>query len=154
MSIPYNELSSKDWVNILLNSNIQRGGALVGFRGTPFQRGHGLGSILKSIFRVAAPVAKKIFKNVAKEGISSAVQIGSDLLEGRNMKESVTEHSRAAGKRLLKKGVKSAKKRLQAGSGIGTSQTMSINRKKGLGYQRTSKKRRKIKSEPVDYLDF
>lgn len=56
------------------------------FTGTRYQRGHGLGSILRSLARVAMPLVKKGAKALGKEALKTAGQVASDAAAGRNIK--------------------------------------------------------------------
>ena len=52
------------------------------FRGNPYQRGYGFGSLLK---RFGIPILKFFGKELLKTGVN----VGNDLLEQRNIKESL-----------------------------------------------------------------
>lgn len=64
------------------------------FTGRKAQRGFGFGSFLKSVGKIALPIAK----TVGKEVLKSALGVGQDILEGKAIKDSVKRR----GKRLLK----------------------------------------------------
>lgn len=57
------------------------------FRGTPYQRGYGFGSLFK---RFALPVLKYLGKTALKTGVS----VGQDILENKNLKQSIKERGK------------------------------------------------------------
>ena len=71
---------------------VQYGGRITVYRGQPLQRGHGLGGIFRSLFRVAmpvirraAPIVKKVAvragRRVAKKAVKRAAEAGAQVLE-------------------------------------------------------------------------
>ena len=57
------------------------------FRGAPLQRGHGLGGLFKTLFRVAvpvirraAPIAKKVSLRVGKSAAKRAAKAGAKVI--------------------------------------------------------------------------
>ncbi len=62
----------------------QIGGMLPSFQGTQYQRGHGLGDILRGIFRTVFPLFAPIATNSASTFIKSA---GEALIEGKTLKD-------------------------------------------------------------------
>ena len=106
-----------------------RGYGMQVYSGVPYQRGTGIGSFLKGIFRLAWPVLKQAGKAVAKEGVRTAASIAQDYASGEDLKTSAEKHSKQAVGRLLEKG----SKKLQSGSGVGKrgkGKTKSIKRPK------------------------
>jgi hypothetical protein len=85
-----------------------------GFRGSQYQRGGGLGSFFRSIFRAILPVAKTAGKAIGKKALKAGADIASDLVAGRNFKDSLENHGRRATSELLK----NASENLQ-GAGLG-----------------------------------
>lgn len=57
------------------------------FTGTRYQRGHGLGSILRTLARVAVPLVKKGAKVLGKEALKTAGQVAGDAAAGKNIKQ-------------------------------------------------------------------
>ena len=92
----------------------QRGGSL-GFTGLPYQRGYGLGSFFRGIFRNILPVAKTALKTVGKQALTTGAQIASDVVAGEDIKKSAKKRGRAAASNLLRK----AATKLQKGRGLG-----------------------------------
>ncbi len=58
MRVQYTPVSEKQWLD-----HIQKG---AGFKGVPYQRGTGLGSVFRSLFRAILPIAKGAGKAVGK----------------------------------------------------------------------------------------
>jgi len=160
MLIPYSELSPTEWVKILSSDyNVQTGGALVGFRGTPFQRGHGLGSIFRSLFRMIMPAARSAGKAVAKQALISGADVAGDLIQGESLKQSVKRRGAAAAENLLNRAkdkitTRKGYTKLQKGSGIGfKTKRKVIKRKKQVGFgKRKRKARTKKKKQIKDFL--
>ena len=96
----------------------QRGGSL-GFSGIPYQRGYGLGSFFKGIFRSILPVAKSALKTVGKQALHTGAEIVSDVAAGQSFKQSAKKRAKAGTARLVKK----AATKLQEGRGLGVRQT-------------------------------
>ena len=64
----------------------QHGGRVLVFRGAPLQRGHGLGGLFKTLFRVAipairraAPIVKHAAVRVGKAATKRAVKAGTQV---------------------------------------------------------------------------
>ncbi len=92
----------------------QHGYGLAAFSGVPFQRGTGIGSFFKGLFRSIFPLAKSIGKVAAKQALSSGTSIASDYLAGKDLKQSVKRRAREAVGDTL---AKSAKIISQGGQG-------------------------------------
>ena len=106
------------WTVIQLNMARQRktparrayqyGGRVLVFRGRPLQRGHGLGGLFKTLFRVAvpairraAPIAKRVAKTVGKEAVKRVKKTGAkvldDVISNRStLKEALKERAQEA----------------------------------------------------------
>ena len=69
------------------------------FKGSPHQRGRGLGDVLSNIARVALPIFKRhVLPHVGKTLLATA----GDVVAGKNFKESVKKRSKKAGKNILR----------------------------------------------------
>ena len=77
------------WEDLLQES--QTGGSLSYFVGEQYQRGAGLGSIFKSIFRVLTPFAKRGLKTLGKEAVRVGTSVAADALSGADPLQSL-EH--------------------------------------------------------------
>ena len=104
MRVAYVPISEKQWL-----LHYQRGG---GFRGTSFQRGGGLGSIFRILFRAILPLVKSAGKAVGKRALKTGAEVASDLISGRDLKHSLTTHGKQAAGELLDK----ATKKMQGGN--------------------------------------
>ena len=93
----------------------QNGGALAGFRVARIQRGYGLGSSLKSIARVAVPLVKRGINAIGQKAIETAVNVGHDVLEGKNVKEAAKNRGRQTVNDLEKQGVNNIKGQIGGG---------------------------------------
>ena len=81
------------------------------FRGTPYQRGYGFGSLFK---RFAIPILKFLGKQAVKTGIG----VGQDILENKNLKQSLKERSKESFKNIANQSLAKASEMLnQTGSG-------------------------------------
>lgn len=87
------------------------------FRGSPYQRGAGFGSVFRRIFRWIVPIIKEhalpVVKSVGKEALKTAVNIATDTLDGKDLKTSARDQVKkslnkfsnqiGSGKRTLKR---------------------------------------------------
>ena len=88
---------------------VQYGGRITVYRGQPLQRGHGLGGIFRSLFRVAMPVIRRAApivkkgtvragRRVAKKAVKRAAEAGAQVLEDvvakkRTLKDSLKQRA-------------------------------------------------------------
>ena len=100
MRIVYIPSNERVWAQYYQTQAAQTG---AGFVGIPYQRGSGLGSLFRGIFRTVLPVAKSVGKSVGKAALTTGAQIASDVIAGKNVKESAEERGRAAASDLLDK---------------------------------------------------
>ena len=87
---------------------LQYRGRVLVFRGAPLQRGHGLGGLFKTLFRVAvpairraAPIAKKVATRVGKSALKRTAKAGAKVLEDvvtnrSTLKEALKERAQEA----------------------------------------------------------
>lgn len=116
MRVQYIPLTEHDW---LLHYANQQGGAIIGFKGSRFQRGAGVGSALKSFFRLVLPLAKSAGKVIGRQVLSTGNEILSDVLKGEDIGKSVKKHGRVAAGELINKGAKRLVSKIQTGKGMG-----------------------------------
>jgi hypothetical protein len=81
----------------------QHGGNIAEHRGARFQRGYGLGGIFKSLARYAIPLSKQ---GVGKRALQAATEVGQDVLQGKNVRESGKTHGREVVKDFAEQGAK------------------------------------------------
>ena len=79
-----------------LNQAKQKGGNLPAFHGARFQRGYGLGSIFKGLFRWAMPHLKQGAKILGKKALQTGVNVAQDVLAGENLKTAVKRQGKKA----------------------------------------------------------
>ena len=93
----------------------QQGGSIAGFRGARIQRGYGIGNFFKSIARFAIPLVKRGVQAIGRRALGAAVDVGQDILEGKNVKQAIKSHGIKAVKDIVHQGVKQSGN--QSGSG-------------------------------------
>ena len=64
--------------------------------------GRGIGSTLSSLWRLAFPIIKKGAQALGTAAADVASNVATDVLEGKNFKESAIEHAKKKGLELLK----------------------------------------------------
>ena len=131
-------ISDKVWADYYCR---QAGGG--GFVGLPHQRGGGLGSFFRGIFRALLPLAKSAGKAVGKQALATGAQIASDVVAGKNIKAAAKLRTRKGASKLLR----SAASKLGRGLGrkpIKRRRKRPIKRKAATKRRRTAKKRRLV----------
>ncbi len=70
------------------------------FRGSPYQRGAGFGSVFKRIFGWIVPIIKEhdlpVVQSVGKEALKTAVNIATDTLDGKDFKTSAKDQVKSS----------------------------------------------------------
>ncbi len=136
----------------------QLGGSFPIYQGTPYQRGAGLGSLFKSLWRFALPLAKSVGKSVGKQALRSASAIASDVAEGRDLKDAFEDHATEGARRLVRKGAKQIRRKVQRGGGLGKPTLKGTKVAKAINRGRIQKGRRKKKKttrkSKLDALGF
>lgn len=95
------------------------GGNLPAFHGARIQRGYGIGSFLKGLFRSAVPFIKDGAKAVGKTALATGLNIANDVMTGRDMKSSARTRALEAKNSLKNKAFVTARNILgQTGKGI------------------------------------
>jgi hypothetical protein len=84
----------------------QRGGNITGYRGARFQRGYGIGGIFKSLARYTIPLFKQGAKVAGNRALQAATEVGQDVLQGKNVRESVKTHGGDVVKDFTEQGAK------------------------------------------------
>lgn len=74
----------------------QVGGNLPAFHGARSQRGYGLGSIFKGLFRWATPHLKQGVKALGKKALQTGVNVAQDMLAGENLKTATSKRVKQA----------------------------------------------------------
>jgi len=131
------------------------------FKGPVYQRGNGLGSIFSSLWKAITPLFKSesvrsALKSAGTAALSTGLNIGNDILQGQNFKQSLKRRSSETGANLLEAAVGDL--RNLAGSGRKRRKKRQVNpfskfnysirktkRKPKRKTKRASKKKRKTK---------
>jgi len=123
-----------DWSTLtevsLDNSYSQWGGYDV-FRGVPYQRGSGLGSVFRSFLRYLLPYGKQIGSAIGKQGLESGSRVLSSVLEGKDLKETLIDEGKSGLKNLLQKAADNVTK--QKGKGFDFRRYKDIEKRPTLG---------------------
>jgi len=139
------------------------------YRGGIYQRGHGLGSILSSVFRAVLPLMKSGAKYVGREALTTGLNIIDDHeTTGDSYKKVVKRQMADAGQRVLKKmrgGGGKSRKSLKTnknarntgrggGGGIGSSKKNNRPRKKNNAQSQSRRVTKKKKKETLKCRDI
>lgn len=81
---------------------VQYGGYNV-FRGVPYQRGSGIGSVFRSFLRYMLPIGKEIGSAIGRQGLESGNRVLTNVLQGKDLKDSLVTEGKAGLKSLLEK---------------------------------------------------
>jgi type IV secretory pathway TrbL component len=76
----------------------QAGSGINVFRGSNYQRGYGLGSILSGLSRMAIPILKSTAKAAGKHLLKRGSKLAADVMSGKPLKNAAKEHALAFGK--------------------------------------------------------
>ena len=90
----------------------QSGSGLPVYVGNRYIRGSGLGSIFSGLLRSAVPLLKAGGKHLLKEGAKAGLQVVGDVMEGRNIKDSLKTRAKATGKQLFQQAVGGVKRNI------------------------------------------
>ena len=63
----------------------QTGRGMAAFTGARYQRGHGLGNMLRSLTKFAIPFLKKGAKAVSKQAMKTGMNIAQEVMLGQNI---------------------------------------------------------------------
>lgn len=78
-------------------------GAYPMFTGMAFQRGAGLGSVFRSLYRFLLPIGQQMGKAIGRQGLETGSRVLAGLLDGKDVKETLTTEGKAGLKNLLEK---------------------------------------------------
>lgn len=148
--------NSVNWKAFFASQSIQYGGAY--YVGVPYQRGYGIGSVFKSLYRFLLPITEQIGKEIGKEGFATSVRFLNDIIQGQSPKEALVTESKEGLKNLLKKG----SDKLQEGGGRKRrTQKSTYKRKKPIAVSLDKKRvvgrsvrRSALSDRKADYLDL
>lgn len=147
MHTQFNPEDYEVWLSYYGSQALQSGYGLEGYRGTPYQRGAGLGSFFKSLFRMAVPVLKNIGRKVGKQALHTGADLLADIAHGKPVIESTRKQLKSSTAKVLRE----VGDELQEGEGLGF-RTKSINTTTNDIFSKTNKQhnvthRREIKSK-------
>ncbi|KAL3090409.1 hypothetical protein niasHT_028366 [Heterodera trifolii] len=93
-----------DWSTLSPSSAelVQFGGFNI-FRGVPYQRGAGVGAAFRSLMRYLLPIGKQIGTAIGRQGLESGNRVLTNVLDGKDLKESLVNESKSGLKNLLEK---------------------------------------------------
>ena len=74
----------------------QKGGNLPAFHGARVQRGYGLGSIFKGLFRWVMPHLQQGAKVLGTKALQTGVQVAQNVLDGDDVKTAVSKRAKQA----------------------------------------------------------
>ncbi|KAL3126123.1 hypothetical protein niasHT_002249 [Heterodera trifolii] len=100
-SLPLQSANSMDW-SAFSSECVQFGGYNI-YRGLPYQRGAGVGAVFRSLMRYLLPIGKQIGSAIGRQGMESGNRVLTNVLEGKDLKESLVSESKAGLKNLLEK---------------------------------------------------
>lgn len=106
------------------------------YRGTQFQKGHGIGSFLRGLFRSIFPLIKTGAQTIGREALVGTAHLLNDFVEKKPAKESLKQRLMEVGGNLKEKAMNKIDK--MVGSGC-------IKRKRKKKTFQTSKKRKTVK---------
>jgi hypothetical protein len=109
----------------------QAGNGLPVFHGVRYQRGHGF------FGRMFQRFGMPLLKYIGKQALQTGVNIGSDVLEGKTVRDSTRQNLVSTGRTVAKDAVERARKYVQTGEG---KKRKRKNRQSG-----TSRKRRNLR---------
>ena len=80
----------------------QAGGNSPAFVGARYQKGHGLGNMLKILTRFALPFLKKGAKSIGQQALKTGMDIAGDVMAGKKVKPVAKHHLSRGLKNLIK----------------------------------------------------
>jgi len=123
-----------------------RGRGIPYFAGPVYQRGHGIGSLFRGLFRFAMPFIKQGAKAVGRQALQTGMQVAGDMLENRPVKESIKARVHEAGSALK---TKAANKMTQLLTGSGRRRARKRRAPGRVGPPRKISKRRRTKTRDI-----
>ena len=102
----------------------QAGSGLAVFEGNQYQRGHGFFS---SLFQ---NIIKPLGRYLGRAALTTGVNVGSDLLQGENLQETLKKQSKVTSKKMLNDSITRAQKFAQTGTGGRERRRKKVNKTK------------------------
>lgn len=66
-----------------------------------YQKGHGIGSLFKSLGRALLPMVSRGAKAIGKQALETGAMVAQDVLSGHSFKDSIKARGKEAGSSLL-----------------------------------------------------
>ena len=88
--------NDKFYEQYYLDQAKQKGGNLPAFHGARFQRGYGLGSIFRGLYRWAGPHLQEGAKMPGKKALQTGVDVAQDVLAVKNLKTATKKRAKQA----------------------------------------------------------
>ena len=118
------------------NQYYQKGYGMQVYNGVPYQRGNGIGSFFRGLFRMAWPLLRTAGTAAAAEGLSTAAHVARDVSQGEDWRVAARRRGFEGSSKLLDKAAENVRK--QKGKGVG---------KRGKTVNKTIKRMRKGKKD-------
>ena len=103
---------------IYYENQVGSGGAsgLEVYRGTRYQRGAGIGGVIKGLLKLGLPIFKKAAATIGKRALSTGLEFGgrvaNDVMKGKSIKKSLKRRAIESGRGVLHKTVTKPRKRI------------------------------------------
>lgn len=125
---------------------IRQAGGSIGpaYRGTHYQKGHGIGSFLRGLWRTVFPLLKTGAKTVGEEMLHSGVDFLHDIADDKPPRESFNNRLVEAKNKLKKRVVQKIQTLAGAGCIKGRTKKRISHKRKNSEPIRSSRKRRKV----------
>ena len=149
MRITFVPADERFWADYYASQAKQSGGGYAA--AMPYQRGAGLGSIFKGLFRAILPVAKSVGKSVGRQALQTGTEIASEVLAGKSIKVAAEERGKAGASKLLKQAqgnMNRKNRRKQKGQGLGFRAYDALYTSYP-GIQKKKKKPRKLRKDQL-----
>lgn len=75
------------------------------YQGVSFQKGSGLGSVFRRLFRMALPFLVKSGKTIGKEALVTGTRVANDVLLGEDFKTSAKKRAKETGNNLARRAI-------------------------------------------------
>lgn len=81
----------------------QCGAGMNVYHGSKFQRGYGLASFLRNMWRLAVPIFKSGGRSLVQEGLTGGLNFANDLMQRKNARQSFENRLKEASSNLQRK---------------------------------------------------
>ena len=124
------------------------------YKGTSYQRGYGIGSIFSSIIKGITPLFQSSFaKQAGKSLLNTGLQVGSDILQGQNLKDSAKFRFKQAGSDMVDRAAQGIRDQIGSGrkrrrkrkKNINNSSSPPLKKRKKSKKRKSKNKRKKRK---------